>query len=52
MSRRWFPVWRLCVQLLLVIVIALSVVACGGYSSPTSPSNPGGGPTPTHSGGY
>lgn len=35
----------LCV--LLFVVIALGLAACGGYSSPSSP---GGGPTPTNSG--
>ena len=42
--RRALSFW-LCV--LLLAFIALSAVACGGYSSPSSPA---GAPTPTSSG--
>lgn len=46
MNRHAAPLQWLC-TLLLILILALSVAACGGYSSPT---NPGGGPTPTHNG--
>jgi hypothetical protein len=48
-ARRSVSRWLLLVVLLLVM--ALSVVACGGYpSGPASPGTPG--PTPTLSSGY
>lgn len=49
MMDRFKPAQWLCVFLLLV-VMALSAATCSGYSSPSSPSTPGGNPTPTHSG--
>jgi hypothetical protein len=50
MSRRRIALQQACALLLLLVVIGLGVVACGGSSSPSSPSGPGGTPTATQSG--